>query len=132
LGRRLDRFPQGFFMEWTLDHTFQKKAHRVTGPVVDEYQLFERRQRASGRGIGRFGGKGVSGRGVHGGFEDTFAIPEPRICRENATEASCTPPAKIIDTRVRASILRNSASGGWAHARRLASPTDGSFFAKAN
>ena len=78
-GRRLNRFPQAGFLEWTIDHTFQEEAHRVTGPVVDEHQLFERRQRASGRGIGRFGGTGVSGRGVHGGFEDTFAIPQPRI-----------------------------------------------------
>jgi hypothetical protein len=78
-GRRLYRFPQAIFLEWTIDHAFQEEAHRVTGPVVDEHQLFERRQRPSGRGIGLFGGKGVSGRGVHGGVEDTFAIPEPRI-----------------------------------------------------
>jgi hypothetical protein len=93
-GRRLDGFPQAVFLEWTIDHTFEEEAHRVTGPVVDEHQLFEWRQRASGRGIGRFGGKGVSGRGVHGDFEDTFAIPKPRICRENATEASGTPPGQ--------------------------------------
>jgi hypothetical protein len=91
-GRRLDRFPQAFFLEWTIDQTFQKEAHRVTGPVIDEHQVFERHQWPSGRGSGLFGGKEVSGRGVHSGVEDTFTVPEPRIWRENRTWAASTPP----------------------------------------
>jgi len=93
-GRRLHHFPQKNFLERAIDNALQKEAHRVTGPVVSEHQLFERRQRPSGRGIGQFGVTGGSRRGIHGGVEDTFAPAEQRIWQEFARQGPGAIPVR--------------------------------------
>jgi hypothetical protein len=93
-GRRFHGLPQAVFLERPIDRAFHEEAHRVTGAVVDEHQPFEGGEGPSGRGIGRFGGTGVSGGGVHGGVEDTFTLTEPRICREKGSLGPGIPPGR--------------------------------------
>jgi hypothetical protein len=93
-GSGLDGVPEAVFLERTIHDAFQEEAHSVTGPVVDEHQLFERGQRPSGCESGRFGGTGVSNRGVHGGFEDTLATAEPRIRWQKTFQTDILPQAQ--------------------------------------